>query len=99
MRDRYTKLPKALPTSNKTASHIASLFLDKWVVLYGVPKYVLTDNETKLISGFCDFLCALLATKNQTTTVTRPQTEGQSEHLNKTIIARVRHSVTEHKRD
>lgn len=52
MKDRYTKLTKAVLTSKKASSHIASLFSDNLVVPYEISEYVLSNIGTQLISKF-----------------------------------------------
>lgn len=50
--DRYMKLPRPVLTSITTALHIASLFLDGWVLPYGIPEHILMARETQFISEF-----------------------------------------------
>lgn len=66
--ERYTKLKRAVPTFETTASHIMSLFLHNWVILYVIPEYALLDNGTKFIRTFFESLWALLDTKHHLTT-------------------------------
>lgn len=48
--DRYPKLIRALPTSRKTASQIASPSINIWTVPFGIRKHILMDNRTRLVS-------------------------------------------------
>lgn len=56
---RYPKLKRAVLMSKTTVLHIASLFLDKWVIKYGTPEYIRTNNGpqffTKVSSRFAPF--------------------------------------------
>lgn len=47
MMDRYTKLLRPVMTSQTSDLPIGSLFLDNWVVLYKILKYVLSYNEAQ----------------------------------------------------
>lgn len=48
--DRYSKVVRAISTSKVTAWHIASLFMDSWIVPCGIRKHLLDDNRTQLLS-------------------------------------------------
>lgn len=58
MTDCYSKLERAVLTSTKTAVHAASMFMDHWIIPYGIPDYVLADNETQFIGNFFEWLRA-----------------------------------------
>lgn len=88
-----------MPTSKTTASHIASLILDNWPILYGIPEYGLTDIGPQLISRFLKFLCAILGTEHLTTTVYHLQTSERFERFNEMIITRLQPYVDEYQTD
>lgn len=97
--DRYSKVTRAIPTSKTASTHAANIFFEHWVIPYGIPKYLLTDNGPQFTSKFFAMICSLLGVKHLTTTAYHPQTKGQVEHYNKTIVTRLRHYVAEHQRD
>jgi len=97
--DRYSKLTRAIPVASITAPHVASIFVDHWVIPYGIPEQILSDNGKQFVSKFFAALCAFLGAKLTTTTAYHPQCNGQTERYNKTIIARLRHYVDEHQSD
>ena len=99
MTDRYSKLTRAVPSTKTTAPQVALIFLDNWVIPYGIPSYVLTDNGPQFTSKFFACLCAFLGSKLLNTTAYHPQTNGQAERFNRTIVARMRHYVNEHQTD
>ena len=100
MTDRFTKLTRSIPLRTTTASVVASAFLDHWVYPYGAPRYVLTDNGPQFAAKFFDAVaCALLGVRHYLTTAYHPQTNGQTERFNRTLVARLRHYVEEHQRD
>lgn len=98
MTDRYSNSTRAIPTSNTTMSHIASLFMDNWIIQYDVPKHVLKNNRTAFVSKCLKWLCTFLGTKHLTTKACHPQTSRQVKRFNNTIIARPLHSVADHQR-
>lgn len=49
MNDRFKKLTGAVPTFDNTPLYIASLFMSEWIISYGVPKYIFTENGTQFI--------------------------------------------------
>lgn len=50
--ERYSKLKRAIATSNSTASHVENLFFDHRIVLFGFPTYLLTDDGPQFGSNF-----------------------------------------------
>lgn len=99
MPDRYLKFEKAVPSSNKTASQIASLFIDFWTMPYGKPTHMLMDYRTWFVNNLFEMLCALLRTKHLTTTAYQLQACWLVERFNKMITATLIHYVAEHQRE
>ena len=97
--DRFSKLTRSIPLRTTTASVVANAFLDNWVYVYGVPRYVLTDNGPQFAAKFFDAVCALLGVRRYLTTAYHPQSNGQTERFNRTLVQRLRHYVEEHQRD
>ncbi|CDF38306.1 unnamed protein product [Chondrus crispus] len=97
--DRFSKLTHSIPLRTTTASVVASAFLDNWVYVYGAPRYMLTDNGPQFAAKFFDAVCALLGVRPYLTTAYHPQTNGQTERFNRTLVQRLRHYVEEHQRD
>lgn len=56
--DRFKELVRAVLTSRTTACRIESLFMDNLVVPCGIPKYVLANNGTQVISTIFESLWA-----------------------------------------
>ena len=97
--DRYSKLTRAIPTGKTTATTVATIFVDHWVIPYGIPNYVLTDNGPQFVAKFFASVCLALGVKHVTTTAYHPRTNGQTERFNRTIVTRLRHYVGEHQDD
>ena len=71
--DRFSKLCRALPLRNKTATTLANAFLDYWVYVYGAPNYLLTDNGPQSGAKFFEAVCSLLGVQHFLTTAYHPQ--------------------------
>jgi hypothetical protein len=50
--DRFTKLTVAIPIADKTASTVAQAFVDRWMLYFGMPIVLLTDNGRNFSSKF-----------------------------------------------
>ncbi|MEM7496351.1 MAG: integrase, partial [Myxococcota bacterium] len=42
--DRYSKLTRTVAMNKITAPHVAEAFLDNWIMPYGIPNALLSDN-------------------------------------------------------
>lgn len=42
--DLYSKVTRALSTSRKTMASIVTLFMENWIILYGIQALMLSDN-------------------------------------------------------
>lgn len=79
--DRLTKLVKLIPCSKTvTASELADMFFTQWYCRgYGLPKDIVSDMDSKLVSGFWNDLCKRLRIQQNTSTARHQRTDGQSE--------------------
>lgn len=81
------------------ASQVLSISFDHWAVPYGIPAFLLADNGLQFVSQFFKKLCTFFEVNRLTITTYHPKTDGQAEHYNKTIVARLRHTVAKNQRD
>lgn len=63
---------------------------------YGPPDTLLTDNGPQLVSVYFRGFCRMLGIHHLTSTAYHPQTQGQVERYNRTIVAQLKAYVAEH---
>ena len=89
--DRLTKKAHFCPTqTNVTAPEVAKIFFNEIFRHHGLPKIIISDRDAKFTSRFWQALFKELDTKIHMSTAFHPQTDGQTERLNKTLEEMIR---------
>lgn len=92
----YTNLTSAIPWTNSTASHVTTVFLDRWIVPYSIPDHQAAENGPQFVSKCLETICGFFGLKHLTTTAYHPQMNDQAEGYSKTMVDYLRHYVGEH---
>lgn len=75
--NRYSKLTYAIPTGRITFTHLATIFLENWILWNGIPKYELLHNSPQYVSRVFTALCPFFRAKKQMTPTYDQRTSGQ----------------------
>ena len=98
--DRLTKMAHFIPcTTTVKASELAVFFRREIVRLHGTPQSIVSDRDPRFTSRFWKSLCESLKTRQNMSTPYRPQTDGQTERMNRILEEVLRHYVAPHHGD
>jgi hypothetical protein len=83
---RVTKYALFIPTrEDATAVDFAELFFEHVECRFGTPRSIVTDRDSRITSDFWREVCDIQMVKRRLSTAYHPQTDGQSEALNRII--------------
>ena len=94
MTDRLNSDIQLVPCmTTTTAEQLATLFFDKWYCENGLPLKVISDCDKLFMAKFWKHLMLITGIKHCASSAYHPQTDGASEHTNKTINQLIRFHV------
>src|SRR5882757_10582174 len=72
-------------TTNLAAPEFAAVFHENIELKYGSPRGIVSDRDTRITSKFWAEICAYSLIKRRLSTAFHPQTDGQTEILNRIL--------------
>ena len=81
-------------TTTCTAVTVAELYRDHVFKLHGIPLKVVSDRDLRFTSAFITELCTLVGARQAMSTPYHPQTDGQTERVNRVLEDMLRHYVS-----
>jgi hypothetical protein len=92
--DRLTKFAHFFPIATDfSAAQVAELFFREVFRLHGLPKTIISDRDSRFMSTFWQELFRLVGTALTPSTSYHPQTDGQTEIINKWVEGYLRNYV------
>ena len=92
--DRLTKLTHIVPTTDTaTAPEVAEMFINEVVKHHGLPREIISYRDAKFTSKFWEAFCEQVGIKLKMSSAYHPQTDGQTERINRVIVDMIRHYI------
>ncbi|KGG51072.1 hypothetical protein DI09_469p10, partial [Mitosporidium daphniae] len=88
--DYFSKWIEVIPLTNCTALSTSKALVERIILHHGPPKAIITDRGSNFTSELFSALCRALNIKRMKTTAYHPQTNGQTERFNKTVVEMIR---------
>lgn len=85
--DHFSRFAMAIPTKNMTAKTTAEVFYQNFIVYYGIPQKIHSDQGANFESKIIKELCSLFSIQKSRTTSYHPMGNGQCERFNRTLIS------------
>ncbi|RYA67656.1 DDE-type integrase/transposase/recombinase, partial [Enterobacter cloacae complex sp. 2DZ2F20B] len=91
-----SKFVEAYPIPNKEAVTVAESFVQNFILRYGIPQEIVTDQGTEFLSSTFKEACKVLGIKQLNSTVYHHETLGALENSHKHLGAYLRIQVAKH---
>lgn len=89
--DKFSKMAHFIPTTMKvTATKAAKLLIDNVFKLHGLPSSLISDRDPRFTAGLWREVFRAWGTKLSMSSSYHPQTDGQTERVNRVLIAGLR---------
>ena len=97
--DHFTCYAQCYVTEQQTAKTVADVMINQFFANYGWPDKILTDRGTSFENLLFQEICDQAKVKKLRTTAYHPQTNGQCERFNKTLIRMIGTLPVSHKQN
>ena len=84
--DHFIRYAQAFVTSNQQTTTVVKTFIDKYMVHYGWPEQILTDQGQSFESKLFKVLCKEAQIRKMRTSTYHPMGNGQPEKFNRTLL-------------
>ena len=84
--DHFSRYAQAIPTRNQTAKTTARVLFDNFIVNYGFPARIHSDQGQNFESHLIKELCQIARVEKSRTTPYHPMGNGQVERFNQTLL-------------
>ena len=97
--DHFTRYAQAFPSKTQTALATAKLLWNNFIIHYGFPNKIISDQGCNFESELIANLCEVAGVQKLKTSPYHPQTNGQCERFNSTLLNMLGTLTPEHKND
>ena len=97
--DHFTRYAQAFPSKTQTALATAKLLWNNFILHYGFPEKIITDQGRNFESELIGHLCQLAGVQKLRTSPYHPQTNAQCERFNVTLLNMLGTLTPEQKKD
>ena len=89
--DRFSKMVHLVPVKDTiNAQETACVFLDTVFRLHGMPETIISDRDPRFVASFWKHLFDLLGTQLCMSTTAHPESDGQTERVNRVLVGILR---------
>lgn len=97
--DYFTKWTESYPIPNQEATTVAEKLVSEFICRFGIPRNLQSDQGTNFESRVFAEICKLLDIEKTRFTPMRPQSDGQVERFNRTLVEMLRGKIREDQKD
>ena len=97
--DHFTRYAQAFPSKTQTALATAKLLWNNFIIHYGFPNKIISDQGCNFESELIAHVCEVAGVQKLKTSPYHPQTNGQCERFNSTLLNMLGTLTPEHKND
>ncbi|XP_037774531.1 uncharacterized protein LOC119571186 [Penaeus monodon] len=91
--DNFSRFCELVPIPDKSATTVARAFLENVICRHNTPDEIVSDNGSEFNNSLLHSLCSMLRIKKINILPYRPQANGITERLNRTILSMLQTSL------